>query len=209
MKITAALLLLALPIVACTTPSDDGMTPAVDAATSSIDTALSPADGADAVAPDTIATAPDTADVAPPPADVAPLPTDVAPPPPPVEDFACATDSDCCVVYGSCRDTLVLVTAKNRAGAEAAYAAMKPATPDPATCWPCVPPAVEVSCVAGRCRAERTPSASYGDAQALAAPHCGSRRAVDAGAPTTRALVTSDAAAGGDQPAPVAVFRCH
>jgi hypothetical protein len=186
MKLTYALLLLAAAAAACSTKNDEDVTTA-DAAT--VDAAK--------------------ADLAPPPTD---LPSavdvlaDLAPPQAPVEDYACATDSDCCVIYASCEDTLVLVTDKNRERARATYAAMKPAVADPKTCWPCVPPAVEVSCVAGRCRAEPVTISGL-DQHGLSSPHCGSRLASDAGVTTTRASLAAPAA--GDPPEPRTAFSCH
>jgi hypothetical protein len=126
-------------------------------------------------------------------------------------DLACVTDADCCVVYASCHDTLVLVTAKNRDSAEAAFTAMK-TKPDP-NCWPCVPPAVEVSCRAGRCVAERLGEADPFELRhTLSAPHCGSQLKPDGGAPASNGLTTHSAALSidaGDVPPPISRFSCH
>jgi hypothetical protein len=188
MKITCALLLLA---AACTTNNEDDLI--ADAATT---TTTDAADGASDVAPPS----PDL----PPAQDVL---TDLAPPQLPAEDYACTTADDCCVIYKTCADTLVLVTGKNRDQASAAYAAMKPATVDPKTCWPCIPPAVEVSCSAGRCRAERV-SVSGLDQHGLTSPHCGARLAVDGGV-APHALLSELAVSVDDPPAQQTTFRCH
>lgn len=143
------------------------------------------------------------------------LPADTAPaittPPTaqfPAEDFACTTSDDCCVVYGECADRLALVTAKNQAQTTAAFQAKaaadrrRDAAPWEA-CWPCVPPAVEVSCVASRCVAERVERKGLPGDSRLQAPHCGALSRADGGAPATRLAQTQ--VAGQTPP----TFSCH
>lgn len=126
----------------------------------------------------------------------------------PDDDLSCASDADCCVVHGACADTLVLASLRHRDATAAAYqararAANRP-TDGPPSCWPCIPPAVEVRCTSGRCTAERVPpTASAPPDHRLTAPHCGSLLApADAGVGALRSAQTSGGGAGSS-------FTCH
>ena len=130
----------------------------------------------------------------------------------PAEDFACTTSADCCLVDNGCGDGLALVTAKNQEQTAAAFRARREAARgrDAAAwdgCWPCIPPAVEVGCVAGRCVAERVAVQGLDWDRRLTAPHCGSLLAGDGGAPDggTSALRSAQSQVGGPPP----TYACH
>lgn len=148
--------------------------------------------------------------------DAAPPATDTSGDPPPivfpVEDLACTTSADCCVVYGTCNDRLALVTAKNRDATAAAFAALgvqqqavRDGGSDP-DCWPCIPPPVEVSCQAGRCVAERLDRTNYNLPQDLTHPHCGSLGAGDGGTSTLRSPLHLEPQSSSEPPATIG---CH
>jgi hypothetical protein len=214
MKTTHASLILVLLLAGCGSSSQ-----VPDAAAPLLGDGAQPDVAADLAAPidaaRDAAVAPDEA------ADVAPQ---VAPPIVfPADDLACTTSADCCTVANACGDGQALVTAKNRDATAAAFAALgahRRAAHDGGIdpdCWPCVAPAVEVSCQAGRCVAERVPARSgFDNLSALIAPHCGSILGLDGGTTRTvapiRSALSLDAGATPPQP-PVGgqppVIGCH
>jgi hypothetical protein len=88
----------------------------------------------------------------------------------------CAADLDCCVVIDRCINQALVVGAKDKA-----TVASLVAQPDPSGCTTCIPPTVQVQCVAGQCAGTLVNPASSLDGgvdvavyQALAQDHCGS-----------------------------------
>jgi hypothetical protein len=133
----------------------------------------------------------------------------------PVEDLACTTSADCCVVYGTCYDRLALVTAKNRDATAAAFAALgeqqqaaRNGHQDP-DCWGCTPPPIEVSCQAGRCVAQQL-TRDFDTPSDLRDPHCGSLLGPDGGAGTKAAVLRSAISLEPKAAAePPATIGCH
>jgi hypothetical protein len=94
---------------------------------------------------------------------------------PPVANFTCRNDSDCCIVLDSCRDTAYLYSKAPGA------TGMPSSLPSPSPCPPCVPPPVQVRCDLGQCVGEKV-SGSVDYSSPLRSAHCGQIALPDAAA---------------------------
>ena len=108
-----------------------------------------------------------------------------------VASFPCRNDSDCCIAVDSCM-AMAYLYSKGPGGAG------PPTMPvhNPGDgCLPCIPPAVQVRCVAGQCTGEKL--STYSSSSSLTSAHCGTIAIPDGG---TYALYLS---IDGGSPVPV------
>ena len=110
------------------------------------------------------------------------------------QDFPCRDDSDCCIVIDGCKNVAYLYST-------APGAAPEPTIPPPNDwCTGCIPPAIQVRCVARQCVGERISSSYSGP---LLSSHCGPVKLPDAGASGYH-----DIPADASAPTPKSVWTC-
>lgn len=79
----------------------------------------------------------------------------------------CTTDADCCVVFDGCLAEAYVVGIADRDKLTELIAGL-----ERDSCKLCIPPAIELSCVAGKCRGREI---ELGEEWSLTKDHCGSQ----------------------------------